>query len=64
MKGMVKVRFRVNKDGTLSRFTILKSLTKEQDEKAIEIIRGGPNWMPKINDGFVSKQWVTQDITF
>lgn len=64
LKGIVKVKFRVNKDGTLSHFTILTSVTKELDEAALKIIKEGPNWMPKIEDGIVAKQWVIQEVSF
>lgn len=54
----VTLDFRVNKDGTLSNFKIIKSAGKTQDEEAIRLIKEGPVWMPKISNNITKKQIV------
>lgn len=48
-KGTVKISFIVQTDGKLTDFKILKSISKETDEKAISLIKDGPEWLSNSN---------------
>lgn len=60
ISGTVRVRFQVAVDGSVSRFSIIKSLGSGCDEEAIRLIREGPRW--KNNQS--SARFVEQDISF
>ncbi len=62
--GNVTVEFKVNREGKLSDFKIIKSLGYGCDEEAIRVIKEGPNWMPKVSGGEARRQRVRQDINF
>ena len=62
--GNVTVEFKVNKEGKLSDFKIVKSLGYGCDEEAIRVIKEGPLWMPKINGGEPRRQRVRQEVNF
>lgn len=64
VSGIVRVKFSVREDGSLVKFSIEKSINKQVDDEAIRILKEGPNWMPRINDGIVRKQWIIKDLTF
>ena len=49
-QGRVTVGFTVNKDGTLSDFNILNSLSPACDAEAIRLIQEGPAWKPTYFD--------------
>lgn len=44
LQGTVKLRFTVGKDGSLSNFKILQSLSSDCDKEAIRLIQSGPAW--------------------
>ncbi|WDF55055.1 TonB family protein [Mucilaginibacter sp. KACC 22063] len=48
--GVVKVKFTVNIDGSLSDFIIVKSLNEVADITAIALIKNGPKWQPNANN--------------
>lgn len=56
--GVVRLNFRVTSQGSLTDFKILKSVSKEADELAKQILKEGPQWIPakehghEIIDGF------------
>jgi outer membrane biosynthesis protein TonB len=60
----VTLDFKVNKDGSLSNFKIIKSAGKTQDEEAIRLIKEGPVWMPKISNNITKKQIVRLVVEF
>ncbi len=62
--GNVTVEFKVNKEGKLSDFKIIKSLGYGCDEEAIRVIKEGPSWMPKVNGGEPRRQRVRQEVNF
>jgi TonB family protein len=64
VSGIVRVKFSVREDGSLAKFSIQKSINKQVDDEAIRILKEGPNWMPRINDGVIRKQWIINDLTF
>ena len=62
--GNVTVEFKVNKEGILSDFKIIKSLGYGCDEEAIRVIKEGPSWMPKVSAGEPRRQKVRQEVNF
>ncbi len=48
----------VAKAGTLSNFKIIKSQDKESDGAAIQLMKDGPKWIPKMVNGTAKKQKV------
>ncbi|MEA5459296.1 energy transducer TonB [Arcicella sp. LKC2W] len=62
--GEVVVSFKVNKDGKLSDFKVIKSLGYGCDEEAIRVILEGPVWLPKMVAGEPRRQRVIQTIIF
>lgn len=47
--GVVKLSFNVDSNGNISEVTVIKSLSKEADKKAIELINNGPTWVGNTN---------------
>ncbi len=62
--GSVVVEFKVNKEGKLSDFKIIKSLGYSCDEEAIRVIKEGPTWMPKVSGAEPRRQRVRQEVNF
>ncbi len=62
--GNVTVEFKVNREGKLSDFKIIKSLGNGCDEEAIRVIKEGPSWMPKVSGGEPRRQRVRQEVSF
>lgn len=62
--GNVTVEFKVNKEGKLSDFKIIKSLGYGCDEEAIRVIKEGPVWMSKVSGGEPRRQRVRQEVNF
>lgn len=59
--GIVKVGFKVNIDGTLSRFEILKGLNSKRNKQAIEILKNGSLWISKFKN---NQSFTTYEIVF
>ncbi|HEY3403806.1 MAG TPA: TonB family protein [Ohtaekwangia sp.] len=55
-QGTVHIQFVVNKDGSLSDFTILKSVDPLLDNEALRVTRLLPNWNPAQQDGKAVRQ--------
>ena len=51
--GRVRLSFRVTPQSTIADIKVDKSLNKEMDEKAKEILLHGPRWLPAHDHGFV-----------
>ena len=51
VQGRVVITFVVEKDGSLSDITVLKSLEKAFDEEALRAVKSMPNWIPGMQDG-------------
>ncbi|WP_128545729.1 TonB family protein [Larkinella soli] len=64
ISGTVRVRFLVNPDGSLSRFSVVRSLAPAYDEEAVRLIREGPRWRPALENGRPSAQFAEQDVPF
>lgn len=62
--GEVVVEFKVNKEGKLSDFKVIKSLGYGCDEEAIRVIAEGPTWLPKMVAGEARRQRIRQTIIF
>jgi len=65
-QGNVYVRFVVEKDGTITRPNILKSLTnsKALDAEVLRVIKKMPKWIPARNNGQTVAVYMTIPITF
>lgn len=50
-EGRVFVQFVVEKDGSLSSFTVLRGVSDELDAEAIRVLKAMPKWKPGMNDG-------------
>ena len=51
IEGRVFVQFVVEKDGSLSSFTVLRGVSDELDAEAIRVLKAMPKWKPGMNDG-------------
>ena len=51
VQGRVVITFVVEKDGSLSDVTVVKSLEKAFDEEALRAVKSMPNWIPGMQDG-------------
>ncbi len=63
IKGVFKVKFVVEIDGSLSNFEIITSLNNEVDNKILEILKNYPKWNSGIYNGREVKQYYTLPIT-
>jgi protein TonB len=64
VEGKVFVQFIVNKDGSLSDFTVLKGIGEGCDEEAVRALSLSPNWTPGKQNGVAVKQRMVLPITF
>lgn len=51
MQGRVIVKFVVNKDGSISDASILKSVSPSLDKEAVRVVMAMPKWLPAQNNG-------------
>ncbi|MBS1530127.1 MAG: energy transducer TonB [Bacteroidetes bacterium] len=59
VQGKVFVEFIVEKDGSLSRFRILRGITSETDQEAIRVMKLSPPWNPGQQNGHkVRVYWI------
>lgn len=63
-EGRVSLTFIVNKDGTLSDFKVVKSVTPALDAEAIRVAKSMPNWTPGKHKGHVVRVAYTVPVTF
>jgi TonB family protein len=64
IKGIVKLTFMVNTDGSLSNFLIIHGLGHGCDEEAIKVIEMGPAWKPAEINGIPVKSKGEIDVKF
>ncbi|MDR2010422.1 MAG: TonB family protein [Bacteroidales bacterium] len=64
IQGTVKVRFIVNRDGTISDITITKSLDSYLDREAIRVIKSMPKWIAGKQNGQNVAVYYTLPINF
>lgn len=62
--GTVFVAFIINKDGTTGDFEVVRGLAKEHDEKALEVLRKMPKWIPGTQRGVAIRQRFVIPIRF
>ncbi|SER47326.1 M56 family metallopeptidase [Flavobacterium frigoris] len=63
IKGKVYVTFMVEKDGSLSEFTILRDMGYGTGEETIRVLKLSPNWTPGTVDGEVARVMYSLPIT-
>lgn len=64
VQGKVVVRFIVEKDGSVSGVTILKSVDRDLDREAIRVVKSMPKWQPGKNNGVPVRSYFTLPINF
>jgi TonB family protein len=64
VEGKVFIQFIVQKDGTLTDFTVLKSVDPALDNEAIRVLQGASEWNPGKQAGVIVKQKVVMPINF
>ena len=62
--GRVFVSFIVNKDGTTTDFEVVRGLTKECNEKALEVLKKMPRWTPGTQFGVPIRQRFVMPVNF
>lgn len=62
--GRVFVAFVIDKDGTTRDFEIVRGLTKECDEKALEVLKKMPKWTPGTQQGIPIRQRFVMPVVF
>lgn len=63
-EGRVSLTFTVNKDGSLSDFKVVRSITPLLDAEALRIAKSMPNWTPAKNKGEIVRVAYTIPVTF
>ncbi len=64
VQGQLIVSFAVNSDGSLSEFKILKSIDRELDEEAVNVLKRSPKWNSAIQNGLPVKASFTMPVSF
>ena len=64
VQGVVRVKFVVEKDGTVSNPEIVKGVDKNLDEETLRLIRRMPKWFPAKNLGVNVRSYFSLKITF
>lgn len=63
-QGKVTVQFVVERDGSISRVTVLRGVDKYLDEEAIRVVKSGPKWKPGMNRGKPVRVYIQVPINF
>ena len=63
-QGVVILDFVVEKDGSISAITVLRSVCKALDEEAIRVVRAMPKWKPGENNGQPCRSYFQLPIMF
>ncbi len=61
---VVKLKFLVNKDGSLSNFSVLNNVDNDLEVAAVHILQMMPNWEPARQNGIPIAQAVILPISF
>ena len=64
LQGVVKLRFKVDTDGSVSAVTVRKSLSRECDAAAIDVFKKLPRFTPAKMNGKPVPVWFTMDVRF
>lgn len=63
-QGVVIVRFIVNKDGSVSDISVVRSIDSDLDKEAIRLVGNMPKWNPGLADGKPARVWFTLPVSF
>ncbi|MDE6499817.1 MAG: energy transducer TonB [Rikenella sp.] len=63
-QGKVTVQFIVERDGSVSRVTVLRGVDKYLDEEAVRVVKSSPKWTPGSNRGKPVRVYVNVPIVF
>lgn len=64
VEGRVNISFVIEKDGSLTDFKVIKSLSEATDAEAIRVMRICPKWQPGVQNGHPVRVQYTIPITF
>lgn len=64
VQGRVIVRFVVEKDGSITNASVIRSVEPSVDREALRIVNSMPLWIPGMNNGHNAAVWYTCPITF
>lgn len=64
LQGVVTLRFRVEKDGSVGEIRIVKSLSKECDQAAANVVKKLPRFTPARQQGHPVPVWFTLPVRF
>ena len=64
IQGKVLVKFTIEKDGSISDITVVKSVHKSLDDEAIRLVKLMPKWQPATNNEEVVRSNFTMPFTF
>jgi hypothetical protein len=63
-KGLVKISFWVEKDGSLSDFKVIQNLNQDAENEAIRLIKDGVKWIPKVVNANPKRKRIEQTFVF
>ena len=63
-QGKAVIKFTVNKDGSISNATIIKSVSPSIDKEALRVVTSMPKWKPAENGGKKVACWYTLPVSF
>ena len=64
IQGHVIVQFVVNKDGSIGKVKVVRSVDKELDKEAVRVVKSLPKFTPGRQNGQVVSVWYTLPVTF
>lgn len=64
VEGKVIVRFIVERDGSISGVTVLKSVDRSLDREAMRVVKSMPKWQPGKNNGVAVRSYFTLPVVF
>ena len=64
ISGRVLITFVIEKDGSVTEVTTVKSVFPSLDEEAVRVVKGMPNWKPGMQKGKVVRVKYTLPISF
>ena len=64
LQGVVKVRFKINKDGSVGEVQVIKSLSRECDAAAVAAVKKLPRFIPAKSQGHPIPVWFKWPIRF
>lgn len=64
VQGLVIVRFVVERDGSITNVSIVRSVDPSLDREALRVVKSMPKWIPGKQDGRPVPVWFTLPVTF